>query len=171
MSGFNYTFPRPDEDIITGSNLTFDEIPSIPGVIPIKRSFHFPCKGWKENGIITDKRWDEIEKTITQILRKHNIPFCLPDAFGVFSVSINPTDQNTRLIFDIYCCLKEDKSGFVIELRRPRGSYNTISSVIQELRNQLESPRPIESSMQYDIPPIEKSRYEGASFDFDLLIK
>jgi hypothetical protein len=163
--------------IITWSDLTFDDLPSIEGALPIKRSFYLPRKGWKENGIITDKRWDEIEETITQILRKYNIPFCLPEAVGVFSVSINPTDRDTRLIFDIYCCLKEDKSGFVIELRRPRGSYDTISGVIQELRDQLESPRPdaddlaLGSLMQYDIPPIEKSQYEGASFDFDSLIK
>jgi len=165
--------------IITHSNLTFDDIPSVSGVVPIKRSFYLPRKGWEGNGITTDKRWDEIEKITTQILEKYHIPFCLPDAVGVFSVSINPTDRDTRLIFDIYCCLKEDKSGFVIELRRPRGSHDTISSVMQELRDQLESPKPdadvddlvLGSSMHYDIPPIEKSRYEGQYFDFDSLIK
>jgi hypothetical protein len=169
--------------IITHSNLTFDDIPTISGTVPIKRSFYLPRKGWEESGIITDKRWKEIKKIITQILRKYNIPFCLPETVGVFSVSIDPTDRETRLIFDIYCCLKEDKSGFVIEFRRPRGSYDTISSVIQEVRDQLESPKPdvdvdvdvddlaLGSSMQYDIPPIEQSRYQGAYFDFDSLIK
>jgi hypothetical protein len=167
--------------IITWSDLTFDDLPSIEGALPIKRSFYLPRKGWEENGVITDKRWEEIERITTQILEKYHIPFCLSDAVGVFSVSINPTDRESRLIFDIYCCLKEDKSGFVIELRRPRGSHYTISSVMRELRDQLESPRPDAdadagadadgSSMQYDIPPIEKSQYEGKKFDFDSLIK
>jgi hypothetical protein len=167
--------------IITCSDLTFDDLPSIEGAVPIKRSFYLPRKGWEENGVITDKRWEEIERITTQILEKYHIPFCLSDAVGVFSVSINPTDRETRLIFDIYCCLKEDKSGFVIEVRRPRGSHYTISSVMRELRDQLESPRPDAdaddgtdadgSSTQYYIPPIEKSQYEGKKFDFDSLIK
>lgn len=164
--------------IITHSNLTFDDIPTISGAVPIKRSFYLPRE---ESGIITDKRWKEIKKIITQILRKYDIPFCLPDAVGVFSVSINPTDRESRLIFDIYCCLKEDKSGFVIEFRRLRGSYDTISNVIQEVRDQLESPKPdadadvddlaLGSSMQYNIPPIEQSRYQGQYISFDSLIK
>lgn len=163
--------------IITSSTMTFEDIPSIYGVIPIKRSFYYPSKGWEENGTITDKPWKEIKKIITQILKKYNIPFCLPEAVGVFSVSINPTDRDTRLIFDIYCCLKEDKSGFVIEFRRLRGSYDTISSVIQDVRDQLESPRPdpdteaLGSSMQYNIPESDKNRYQGEHFDFDSLIK
>jgi len=165
--------------IITGSSLTFDDLASISGVVPTERSFYFPTNGWEENGIITHKRWDEIEEITTQILEKYHVPFCLSDAVGVFSVSINPTDRETRLIFDIYCCLTEDKSAFVIEFRRVRGSCDTISNVMQELRERLESPKPdadvddlaLGSSMHYDIPPIEKSRYQGQYFDFESLIK
>lgn len=170
--------------IVTHSNLTFDQIPSVTGV-PIRRQFFAPRKYLSPSNFETLKKWegvDGIESTIKDYFEKNGYPYCLPDTIAVFSVSGISSDRN--LIFDIHCCPTQDGEKFVIEFRRVRGDAFILSKIFMELKSLLvpagqeeeeaaadEEDVALGSSMQYDIPPVERSRYNGEYFNFDALIK
>jgi len=172
--------------IITHSNLTFDQIPSVTGV-PIRRQFFSPRKYLSPSNFETDKSWEEIELQVKTYFDKNGIPYCLPETIAVFSVSGISSDRN--LIFDIHCCpapklSNDEPQKFVIEFRRVRGDAFILSKIFLELKSCLVPASQEEeeaiadnddlafgSSMQYDIPSVEKSRYSGEYFNFDALIK
>jgi hypothetical protein len=172
--------------IITHSNLTFDQIPSVTGV-PIRRQFFAPRKYLSPSNFETDKTWEIIEGELKEYFDANAIPYCLPDTIAVFSVSGISSDSN--LIFDIHVCpapkqTESEQQKFVIEFRRVRGDAFILSKIFLELKSRLvpagqeeeeaaddEEDLALGSSMQYTIPPVEKSRYSGEYFNFDALIK
>lgn len=172
--------------IITHSNLTFDQIPSVTGV-PIRRQFFAPRKYLSPSNFETDLQWESIEGEVKAYFDQNGIPYCLPDTIAVFSVSGISSDSN--LIFDIHVCpapkqTELEQQKFVIEFRRVRGDAFILSKIFLELKSRLvpagqeeeeaaddEEDLALGSSMQYDIPPVEKSRYSGEYFNFDALIK
>jgi hypothetical protein len=122
--------------IITHSNLTFDQIPSVTGV-PIVRQFFPPRKYLSPSNFETKEQWDTIKEKIEAYFDANGIPYCLPDTIAVFSVSGISSDRN--LIFDINVCpvSKEtelEQQKYVIEFRRVRGDAFILSKIFLEIK-------------------------------------
>ena len=117
--------------IITHSNLTFDQIPSVTGV-PIVRQFLPVRKYPSPLNFETEEKWETIEEKAKQYFDANGIPYCLPDTNAVFSVSGISSDSN--LIFDINVCQVSKETElelqkYVIEFRRVRGDAFILSRI------------------------------------------
>jgi hypothetical protein len=178
--------------IITHTNLTFDQIPSVTGV-PIRRQFYPPRKHLCPGNFVTVIEWEEFVRIVEGYLDQIKIKYNLPETVAAFSIHGTPSDP--KLDFDIHYCPvpmnKDDREQkFVIEFRRVRGDAFALSKIFfglkellvpasqedQEDQEDLEAFADTEdlelgSSSQYTIPPYDNTKYSGTYFSFDDLIE
>lgn len=169
--------------VITHSNLTFDQIPSVTGV-PIKRKFYPPRKHLAPSNFETNSDWTNIEDVIKRFLESKGIRYSLPITIAVFSVQGVPADLS--LEFDIHCCPTET-STYIIEFRRIRGDAFILSKLFFELKallaiknvaasaasggNGIEEEEEEGDLTEEFHPQGEKMVYASEYFNFDALIK
>ena len=127
--------------ILTHTNLTFDQIPSVTGV-PIKRQFYPPREFLSPGNFETVIEWEEFVRIVKSYLEQIGIAYCLPETIAVFSINMTVDDPDyPNLIFDIHYCpvpkhmeTEDQKQKFVIEFRRIRGDAFKIADIFFGLK-------------------------------------
>lgn len=162
--------------IITHSNLTLDQIPSVSGV-PIRRQFFPPRKFLAPSHFESSRSWEEIELEVSGYFRSRQVEFCLPLTTAVFSVQ--GTSADPSLLFDIHVS-PTGAGTFIIEFRRNRGDAFILSKMFFELRSILsdfqeeEEQEEEEDGMEDGLGAFASSQYVVHASDylnFDALIK